>query len=128
VTLNPDLLKWDEKGLLSVIFQDHLTGEVLTLAYMNPEALEKTLETGKVHVFRRSHGKVMVKGETSGNFQLVQEVLVDCDGDALVIKVDQTGGAACHEGYVSCFFRRLEGEELEIFGERVFDPEEVYGQ
>lgn len=128
MTLNPDLLKWDEKDLLSVIFQDHLTGEVLTLAYMNPEALEKTLETGKVHVFRRSHGKVMVKGETSGNFQLVQEVLVDCDGDALVIKVDQTGGAACHEGYVSCFFRRLEGEELEVFGERVFDPEEVYGQ
>ena len=128
MTLNPELLKWDEKSLLSVIFQDHLTGEVLTLAYMNPEALEKTLETGKVHVFRRSHGKVMVKGETSGNFQLVQEVLVDCDGDALVIKVDQTGGAACHEGYVSCFFRRLEEDELEIFGERVFDPQEVYGQ
>jgi phosphoribosyl-AMP cyclohydrolase len=128
VTLNPDLLKWDEKGLLSVIFQDHLTGEVLTLAYMNREALEKTLETGKVHVLRRSHGKVMVKGETSGNFQLLQEVLVDCDGDALVMKVDQVGGAACHEGYVSCFFRRLEEDELEIFGERVFDPQEVYGQ
>ena len=126
--MNFDALKWNDQGLLSVIFQDHQTGEILTLAYMNREALAKTLETGKVHVFRRSHGKVMAKGETSGNYQLVKDVLVDCDADALVMKIEQVGGAACHEGYVSCFFRRPVGEELEIIGARVFDPKEVYGK
>ena len=126
--MNLDALKWDDKGLISVIFQDYLTHEVLTLAYVNREALEKTLETGKVHVFRRSRGKVMAKGETSGNYQLVKAVLVDCDADALVMKIEQIGGAACHEGYGSCFFRKVEGEELVVMGERVFDPREVYGK
>ena len=121
-----DSLKWDDKGLISVIFQDHETGEVLTLAYMNAEALGRTLETGRVHVFRRSHGRVMMKGETSGNCQIVKEVLVDCDADALVMKVEQVGGAACHEGYRSCFYRKLSGDALEVVGERVFDPREVY--
>lgn len=123
-----DSLKWDDKGLISVVFQDHETGEVLTLGYMNREALERTLETGKVHLFRRSHGRVMMKGETSGNVQLVKEVLVDCDADALVMKIEQVGGAACHKGYRSCFFRKLVGDRLEVIAERVFDPEEVYGR
>ena len=122
-----DSLKWDDKGLISVVFQDHETGEVLTLGYMNRDALRLTLDTGKAHLFRRSHGKVMMKGETSGNVQLVKEILVDCDADALVMKIDQGGGAACHEGYRSCFFRKVSGDALEIVGERVFDPKEVYG-
>jgi len=121
------ILKWNDNDLISVIFQDQETAEVLTLAYMNREALQRTLETGKVHLFRRSHGRVMMKGETSGNVQLVKEVLVDCDADALVVKIDQIGGAACHEGYRSCFFRQLVGDDFEIVGERVFDPKEVYG-
>ena len=122
-----DSLKWDDKGLISVVFQDHETGEVLTLGYTNRDALQLTLDTGKVHVFRRSHGKVMTKGETSGNVQLVKEILVDCDADALVMKIDQGGGAACHEGYRSCFFRKVSGHALEIVAERIFDPKEVYG-
>ena len=121
-------LKWDDAGLISVIFQDHETGEVLTLAYMNRQALQRTLDTGKAHLFRRSHGRVMMKGETSGNVQLVKEVLVDCDSDALVMKIEQIGGAACHEGYRSCFYRKLVGDELQLIGERIFDPKEVYGR
>jgi phosphoribosyl-AMP cyclohydrolase len=126
--LDLNALKWDEKGLISVIFQDYETREVLVLGYMNREALERTLETGKVHLFRRAHGRVMIKGETSGNVQLVKEMWVDCDGDALVMKIEQVGGAACHEGYRSCFYRRLINGELKVIGERVFDPNEVYGR
>ena len=122
-----DALKWDDKGLISVIFQDHDTGEVLVLGYMNREALQRTLETGKSHLFRRSHGRVMMKGETSGNVQLVKEIFVDCDADALVMKIEQIG-AACHEGYRSCFYRKLSGDEFEIVGQRVFDPGEGRGQ
>jgi len=123
-----DTLKWDDKGLISVIFQDHLTSEVLTLAYMNREALQRTLQTGRVHLFRRSHGRVMMKGETSGNVQLVKEVWVDCDADAILLRIEQVGGAACHEGYRSCFYRRLVEGEPQIVSERVFDPKEVYGR
>jgi len=123
-----DVLTWDDQGLVSAIFQDHQTGEVLTLAYMNQEALARTLETGKVHVFRRSHGRVMAKGETSGRYQMVKDVYVDCDADALVIKIEQIGGAACHTGYRSCFHRKLEGDDLVTIGERIFDPKKVYGE
>ena len=123
-----DSLKWDDKGLISVVFQDHQTGEVLTLGYMNREALQRTLDTGKVHLYRRSHGRVMMKGETSGYVQLVKEVWVDCDADAILLKIEQTGGAACHEGYRSCFYRKLVEGKLETIGERVFDPKEVYGR
>lgn len=123
-----ETLKWDEKGLVSVVFQDHQTGEVLTLGYMNREALARTLETKRVHVYRRSHGRVMEKGERSGNYQLVKQVWVDCDADALVMKIEQIGRAACHTGHRSCFYRKLEGGELVTVGERVFDPKEVYGQ
>ena len=122
-----DTLKWDERGLISVIFQDKETGEVLVLGYMNREALRLTLDTGKAHLFRRSHGKVMMKGEISGNVQIVKDVLVDCDADAILLKIEQVGGAACHEGYRSCFYRKLVGDELQVVGERVFDPKEVYG-
>ena len=129
-------LKWDGKGLISAIFQDHETGEVLTLGYMNREALERTLETGRVHLFRRSRGRVMMKGETSGNVQLVKEIWLDCDADAILFKIEQVcpegsrgvGGAACHEGYRSCFYRKLVDGELQIVGERLFDPKEVYGR
>jgi phosphoribosyl-AMP cyclohydrolase len=124
--LDLDSLKWDDKGLISAIFQDHASGEVLTLGYMSREALERTLATGRVHLFRRSYGKVMIKGETSGNYQLVKDMLLDCDADALVIKIEQIGGAACHEGYRSCFFRRLAGDQWIVSQQRVFDPEQVY--
>lgn len=123
-----DSLKWDDRDLISVIFQDHQSGEVLVLAYMNREALQKTLETGKVHLFRRGQGRVMMKGETSGRSQLVKEVWVDCDGDALVMKIEQIGGAACHTGYRACFHRKLEEGKLVVVGEPLFDPREVYGQ
>lgn len=123
-----DTLKWDDKGLIAAIFQDADTGEVLTLAYMNREALQKTLDTGLVHVFRRSHGKVMMKGETSGRRQVVKEICADCDADALVIKIEQVGGAACHTGRRTCFYKRLEGGEWRETCEPVFDPDEVYGR
>ncbi len=116
-------LKFDEKGLIPVIVQDSESKEVLMLAYMNEETLKLTLKTGEAHYWSRERKRIWKKGETSGNVQKICEVLVDCDGDALLIKVEQTGGA-CHEGYKSCFFRNIEGE---VVRERVFDPREVYG-
>ncbi len=124
-----DELKYDANGLVTVVIQDAETNEVLTLAYMNREAVQRTLETGKTWFYRRSHQKLMMKGETSGNVQIVKEILVDCDKDALVVKIEQIGRAACHEGYVSCFFRKVNADgSVEIVGERVFDPAEVYGE
>ena len=96
------------------------------LAYINRESWEKTLATGKATYWSRSRKKFWVKGEESGNIQKVKEILVDCDLDTVIFKVEQVGGAACHEGYHSCFFRKLEDGELRIVGERVFDPAEVY--
>jgi phosphoribosyl-AMP cyclohydrolase len=113
-------------GLVPVIVQDWKTGEVLMLAYMNEEAWKLTRETGKVHYYSRSRGRLWLKGESSGHFQEVQEILVDCDEDTLVVRIRQEGGAACHLGYRSCFFRRLENESWTVAQERVFDPEEVY--
>ncbi len=124
-----DELKFDANGLIQVVIQDANTGEVLTVAYMNRDAVRLTFETGKTWFWRRRHQKLMMKGEHSGRVQLVKEILVDCDADALVVKVEQVGGAACHEGYPSCFFRKVtQGGELEIFQQRVFDPSEVYGE
>jgi phosphoribosyl-AMP cyclohydrolase len=124
-----DELKYDANGLVTVVIQDAGTNEVLTLAYMNREAVQRTFETGKTWFWRRSHQKLMMKGETSGNVQIVKEILVDCDQDALVVKVEQTGKAACHEGYVSCFFRKVSADgSVEVVGERVFNPADVYGQ
>ncbi len=111
-------LKYDDRGLIPVVVQDAETGRVLTLAYMNQEALIRTVETGKTWFYRRSLGKVMMKGTTSGNVQIVKRVLVDCDRDALVVQV-QPQGPACHEGYRSCFFQRVnEKGELETFLEK----------
>ncbi|MHB8789801.1 MAG: phosphoribosyl-AMP cyclohydrolase [Desulfobulbaceae bacterium] len=113
-------------GLLPAIVQDYGTGEVLMLAYINEESWRKTMATGKAHFWSRSRNKLWLKGETSGHVQLVREILVDCDEDTVVFKVEQVGGAACHKGYRSCFFRRVEGQGLEVIGERVFDPAKVY--
>ena len=116
-----------QEGLVPVIAQDHETNEVLMVAYMNRESWELTLETGIVHYWSRSRNKLWKKGESSGNVQEVKEIRVDCDNDTLVIKVNQIGDAACHEGYRSCFFRVVEGNELKVVGERIFDPKDVYG-
>ena len=113
-------------GLVPVVVQDYASGEVLMLAFMNRQAWEETLKTRRATYWSRSRNQLWVKGETSGNYQEVKEVLVDCDEDTILLKVLQKGGAACHTGYRSCFYRRLEGDELNIVGERVFDPEEVY--
>ena len=113
-------------GLVPAIAQDAETGEVLMLAWMNREAYEETLRTGRACYFSRSRGRLWRKGEESGNVQEVRGVYVDCDADTILLKVHQIGGAACHEGYRSCFFRRVEGEGLQVVGERVFDPAKVY--
>jgi len=113
-------------GLLPAIVQDHQTNEVLMLAYMNEEAWSRTLETGKATYWSRSRNALWVKGETSGNVQLVKEIYIDCDEDTVVLKVDQQGGAACHLGYRSCFFRKVTGDTTEIVGEKIFNPEDVY--
>lgn len=113
-------------GLIPVIVQDDETKEVLMLAYMNREAWLKTQETGKATYWSRSRNELWVKGETSGHVQFVREILIDCDVDTLVLKVQQVGGAACHTGYRSCFYRRVVNEKTEIVGELVFKPEDVY--
>lgn len=114
---------------MPVIVQDHRSGEVLMLAYMNREAWEKTLTTGQAHYFSRSRKELWLKGATSGHTQSVQEVFIDCDGDTILLKVEQKGGAACHTGYRSCFFQRVEKDgTATVVGEKVFDPEEVYGR
>ena len=108
--------------LIPAIAQDAKTGEVLMLAYMNDEALAKTRETGKAHYWSRSRKKLWLKGESSGHFQRVLEIRIDCDEDAVLLLIEQEGGA-CHTGYRSCFYRTLDGK---IVGEKVFDPEDVY--
>jgi len=113
-------------GLIPTIVQDVETGQVLMLAYMNEEAWNRTLETGKATYWSRSRNNLWVKGESSGNVQLVKEVYLDCDEDTVLIKVEQKGKAACHTGYRSCFYRRWEGGKLVVTGEKVFDPEVVY--
>ncbi len=117
-----------ENGLLPAIVQDFTTGRVLMLAYINEEAWHKTLATGMGHFWSRSRNKLWLKGESSGHVQVVKEILVDCDEDTVIYRVEQKGGAACHKGYGSCFFRRVEGDRLVVNSEPVFDPEEVYGK
>lgn len=114
-------------GLVPAIIQDHETGQVLMLAYMNKIAWEKTLETGKAWFYSRSRDKQWMKGESSGHVQLVKEVYIDCDDDTVLLKVEQVGGAACHKGYASCFFRKLNGD-VTVVGERLFDPDKVYNK
>lgn len=112
-------------GLVPAIIQDAETNKVLMLAYMDKNAWEKTLETGKTWFYSRSRDKYWMKGEESGNVQNVKEVFVDCDDDTVLLKVEQVGKAACHTGYQSCFFRKLNGE-TKIVEEKIFDPEKVY--
>jgi phosphoribosyl-AMP cyclohydrolase len=115
-------------GLLPAIVQDYQTKEVLMLAYINEEAWSKTLETGKAHYWSRSRNQLWLKGETSGHVQIIRAILVDCDEDTVVYQVDQLGGAACHTGHRSCFYRRLQGDDFVTEEEKVFDPEKVYGK
>ena len=115
-------------GLLPAIVQDHQSGEVLMLAYINEESWKLTLESGKAHYWSRSRNKIWLKGESSGHVQLIKEIRVDCDDDTVVFKVEQLGAAACHTGHRTCFYRRLrpDGKELEVTETPVFDPAEVY--
>ena len=113
-------------GLVPVIVQDYRTRDVLMVAYMNEKAWEKTQETGKAHYYSRSRKGLWFKGEESGHFQEVKDAFIDCDNDTILLQVDQIGGAACHEGYRSCFFRRQDRDGWKVIAERVFDPKEVY--
>jgi phosphoribosyl-AMP cyclohydrolase len=115
-------------GLVPAIVQDNETGEILMLAYMNQDAFDATLSTGKATYFSRSRQILWVKGETSGNVQLVKEIRIDCDDDTVLIKVEQIGGAACHTGHRSCFHKKVENGAIRIVGEPVFDPKEVYNK
>lgn len=116
-------LKYDANGLVPAIAQDAETGEVLMLAYMNAEAFRATVESGYATYYSRSRRKLWLKGESSGNRQRVVELYLDCDLDAVLLKVEQLGGAACHTGFRSCFYRRLQDGRLEVIGEKVFEPE-----
>jgi phosphoribosyl-AMP cyclohydrolase len=122
--VEPDFNKG--KGLLPAIVQDYETGDVLMLAYMNRESWLKTLETGRATFWSRSRNALWIKGETSGHVQLVREVMIDCDEDAILLKVEQSGGAACHTGYRSCFYRRLVDGKVDVMGQKIFNPEDVY--
>lgn len=113
-------------GLVPAIAQDAATGDVLMMAYMNAESYAETLATGRAVYYSRSRKKLWRKGEESGNVQLVEAIFVDCDADTILLRVNQIGGAACHEGYRSCFFRQVTPDGLKVVGNRVFDPAEVY--
>lgn len=125
MSAGPDFSKSE---LIPVIAQDVKTGEVLMLAYMNQTAYQETLQTGRVCYFSRSRQKLWRKGEESGNVQELKEIYFDCDADTLLVKVNQIGGAACHEGYTSCFFRQVDPATgtVTVIGDRVFDPKVVY--
>lgn len=116
-----------ENGLVPAIAQDYKTGKVLMLAYMNEESWKKTLETGIVHYWSRSRQKLWKKGESSGNIQKVKEIRVDCDDDCVLLTIEQVGEAACHTGYQSCFYRKIEDDTLKVDGTKIFDPKEKYG-
>lgn len=125
--LQLDQLKFDSNGLIPAIIQDHKTGQVLMMAWMNRQSLEMTIQTGKTHFYSRSRNKLWLKGESSGHVQTVKSISTDCDMDVLLIQAEQIG-AACHEGYYTCFFRRYEPGKSEwaTVGERLFDPNQVY--
>jgi phosphoribosyl-AMP cyclohydrolase len=123
-----DALKWDEAGLIPVITQDAASGRVLTLAWMNREALRETVASGRAVYWSRSRRRLWVKGEESGHFQKIRSIRADCDGDALLLSVEPAGGIACHTGRESCFFRELR-EERWISADPVLkNPEEIYGK
>jgi len=122
-----DLVKYDDKGLVTAIAQDADNGQVLMVAYMNAESLRRTLDTNVMTYWSRSRQRFWVKGESSGHTQEVLEARIDCDGDALVFQVRQEGGA-CHVGYRSCFYRKNTPDGLVTDGDKVFDPESVYAK
>ena len=122
--IEPNFAKGD--GLVPAIVQDAETKEVLMLAYMNRQSWEATLQTGKATYWSRSRQKLWLKGETSGHFQLIKSVFIDCDDDTILLQVKQLGEAACHTGYKSCFYRKLNGKDFVVVGEKIFNPEEVY--
>ena len=123
-----DSLKFDDNGLIPAIIQDDASGEVLMMAWMNRDSLQKTIETRKTHFFSRSRNKLWLKGESSGHVQEIQDIFIDCDTDTILIKARQHG-AACHEGYKTCFFRKLdEAGQWQICAQRLVDPEQVYGK
>jgi phosphoribosyl-AMP cyclohydrolase len=124
LTLKPDFSK--HNGLIPAVVQNADNGKVLMLAYMNELAWDRTVETGKAHYWSRSRQKLWLKGEESGHVQLVREIFLDCDLDTILLKVEQIGGAACHTGYETCFYRRYEGDHLQVVEPPVFDPKEVY--
>jgi len=115
-------------GLVTAIAQDHETGEILMVAHMNEESFRRTLDSGEAVYWSRSRQELWRKGESSGKTQAVKSLRIDCDGDAVLLRVEQRGGAACHTGKRSCFFRRLEDGQWIDVGEQVFDPKEVYGR
>ncbi len=122
-----DSVKFDEKGLVPAVIQNFEDGRVLTLCYMNKEALEQTLATGKVYVFRRSKGRIMLKGESSGHIQELRGIFIDCEGNSLVLKVKQHV-AGCHAGYMSCYYRQYDPQtdSFKLCEDRIFDPDQVY--
>jgi len=122
--IRPDFAKGD--GLVPAIVQDAETKEVLMLAYMNNESWEATLKTGKATYWSRSRKSLWMKGESSGNVQLVKNIFIDCDNDTILLQVEQLGGAACHTGHKSCFYRKLDGGDFIVVGEKIFNPEELY--
>jgi phosphoribosyl-AMP cyclohydrolase len=120
-------LKFDKLGgLVPAVVQEAASGEVLMVAFMNEEAWERTLKTGEAHYYSRSRQTIWHKGGTSGHVQRVKEIYLDCDADTVLLKVEQVGGAACHTGFKSCFYRRRTPEGWEVVGAPVFDPKEVY--
>ena len=122
----PENMKFDSNGLITAIAQDAKNGEVLMLAFMNEESLKLTIETGIAHYYSRSRKKLWKKGESSGNMQYIKELRIDCDQDAVLMKIEQVGGA-CHVGFRSCFYRLIEKDgALTESGEKLFDPNEVY--
>jgi phosphoribosyl-AMP cyclohydrolase len=123
--MNLDFAKSD--GLVTAVVQDHATGRVLMVGYMNEEAFRKTVETGFVTFYSRSRRKLWLKGETSGHRLVLKRISTDCDGDAVLVQVEPLGPGVCHEGYRSCFFRRLENGEWLVSEERTYDPAAVYG-
>src|ERR1035441_5122968 len=123
--MNLDFQKSD--GLITAVVQDHATGRVLMVGYMNQEAFDKTVETGFATFYSRSRRKLWLKGESSGHRLIVKEISTDCDADAVLVKVEALGPGVCHEGYQSCFFRRLENGEWKVADARAYDPASVYG-
>ncbi|MBS1855450.1 MAG: phosphoribosyl-AMP cyclohydrolase [Acidobacteria bacterium] len=123
--MNLDFAKSD--GLVTAVIQDHLSGRVLMVGYMNEEAFQKTVETGFATFYSRSRRKLWLKGESSGHRLVVKEISTDCDLDAVLVKVEAIGPGVCHEGYESCFFRRLEDGRWQVSEARTYDPNAVYG-